>query len=74
MGKREELLRECKELGITFVDDSFSIIEIRQAIENKKKEIAEDKVKSTPDDSWREGVDSDQQVFARMLESTFGFH
>lgn len=69
MGKREELLKECKELGITFVDDSFSIIEIRQAIENKKKEIAEDTIKSTPDDSWKEGVDSDQQVFARMLES-----
>ena len=69
MGKREELLKECKELGITFVDDSFSIIEIRQAIENKKKEIAEDKAKSISDDSWREGVDSDQQVFAAMLES-----
>ena len=69
MGKREELLKECKELGITFVDDSFSIIEIRQAIDNKKKEIAEDKAKSTSDDSWREAVDSDQQVFAAMLES-----
>jgi hypothetical protein len=69
MGKREELLKECKELGITFVDDSFSIIEIRQAIENKNKEIAEDKASSTPDDSWKEGVDPDQQVLARMLES-----
>ena len=69
MGKREELLKECKELGITFMDDSFSISEIRQAIENKKKEIAEDKTRGTSDDSWRKDVDPDQQVFATMLES-----
>jgi len=29
MAKREELLIECKELGITFVDYSFSLNEIR---------------------------------------------
>ena len=69
MGKREELLEECKELGITFVDDSFSNSEIRQAIENKKKEIAEDKTRGTSDDSWRKDVDPDQQGFVRMLES-----
>jgi len=69
MGKREELLEECKKLGITFVDDSFSTSEIRQAIENKKKEIAEDKPRSTLNDSWRKDVDPDQQAFVRMLES-----
>jgi len=69
MGKREELLEECKELGITFVDDSFSNSEIRQAIENKKKEIAEDKPRSTLSDNWRKDVDPDQQGFVRMLES-----
>jgi hypothetical protein len=69
MGTREELLKECKELGITFVDDSFSISEIRQAIENKKKEIAKDKARGTSDDSWRKEVDPDQRVFVGMLES-----
>ena len=69
MGKREELLEECKELGITFVDDSFSNSEIRQAIENKKKEMAEDKPRSTLSDSWRKDVDPDQQALVRMLES-----
>jgi hypothetical protein len=69
MGKREDLLKECKELGITFVDDSFSNSEIRQVIDNKKKEIAEDKSRATSDDSWRKEVDPDQRAFVRMLES-----
>ncbi len=69
MGKREELLEECRELGITFVDDSFSLNEIRQAIENKKKEIAEAEKKRQSAETWKEAVAPEQEELLKMLES-----
>jgi hypothetical protein len=69
MAKREELLKECKELGITFVDDSFSLNEIREAIENKKKKMAEAEKKRQTADTWKEGVAPEQDELLKMLES-----
>jgi uncharacterized membrane-anchored protein YjiN (DUF445 family) len=69
MGKREELLKECRELGITFVDDSFSLNEIREAIENKKKEIAAAEKKRQSTETWKEAVAPEQEELLQMLES-----
>ena len=69
MAKREELLIECKELGITFVDDSFSLNEIREAIENKKKKMAQAEKKRQSDDTWKEDVAPEQDELLKMLES-----
>jgi hypothetical protein len=69
MAKREELLKECKELGITFVDDSFSLNEIREAIENKQKKMAEAEKKRQSADTWKEGVAPEQEDLLKMLES-----
>jgi hypothetical protein len=69
MAKREELLKECRELGITFVDDSFSLNEIREAIENKKKKMAEAGKKRQSADTWKEGVAPKQEGLLNMLES-----
>ena len=69
MSKREKLLKECKDLNITFVDDSFSLAEIQEAIENKKREMAAAKKNQQAMDKMKEELDPKQKELAEIYQS-----
>jgi hypothetical protein len=69
MTKREKLLKECKDLNITFVDDSFSLAEIQEAIENKKMKIAAARKNQQALDKLKEDLDPQQKELAEIYES-----